>query len=507
MSALLVGLVMLAAGCVATARAASITVTGTPAGPPIPAGFLGISTQYKALEAYTGTNPASIDGAFVHLLGDIAPGQRPVLRIGGDSADWSWYPVRGQRRPPGVTYTIDPTWLKVARATALGLHGKLILDVNLEADNKAVAAGEARAMVSAIGRPNIEGLEIGNEPELYHHFAWYHTKAGAPVLGRPAGWSPPKYRAEFSAFAKLMPKVPIAGPVSGIGTWLEQLGTFLHDEPSVRLTTVHAYPLKHCSASHVVTIANVLSEAASRGFVSILRPYIATSHRDGRPIRIDELNAISCGGTEHVSNSFATALWMTDTLFGLARAGANGINVNSVPGAINAILNPVSVNGRSGIAVQPAYYGMLLFAQAAPPGARIVRVRGGLPPGLEAWATRDAGGTTRLVLINKSDHQAQSATVHVPGAAGPATIESLHAGGLASTAGVTLGGQGFGAATTTGNLPGDPARQLTTPLAGAYTVGVPAASAQMVTFSPPPGTLLMSALGAHALLASLLPDW
>jgi hypothetical protein len=491
----------------ARAGAADLTVTATPTGAPIPSGFLGISTQYKALEAYTGSNPDAIDPAFLHLLGAVAPGQAPVLRVGGESADSSWIPVAGQRRPPGVSYTITPDWLKVARATAQGLHGRLILDLNLEAANRAVAAGEARAMVRTIGRRYIGALEIGNEPELYHHFAWFHTANGTPVYGRPASWSPPEFRAEFASFADAMPKVPLAGPVSGLGTWLEQLPAFLHDEPSVGLTTIHAYPLKHCRASHVVTIPEVLSNAASQGFVAEVAPYVRISHAHGTPIRIDELNAISCGGTARVSDSFATALWMLDTLFGLARAGADGINVNSVPGSINAILNPVAAHGHAAIAVQPEWYAMMMFAQAAPPGARILRVTGARDADLRAWATRDSGGTVHVVLINQSGHTPESTTLHVPAVAGPATVESLSAGGLASTGDVSLGGASFGAATSTGELDGEPVRRLITPLAGAYAVGVPAASAELVTFTPPPGVLLISALRAPQLLSSLLGRW
>jgi hypothetical protein len=429
-----------------------------------------------------------------------------VLRIGGESADWCWYPVAGRRRPPGVNYTITSNWLKVVRATAQDLHGRLILGLNLEADNRGDATGEADAMLRTIGRRYIEAMEIGNEPELYHHFAWYHTVKGTPVPGRPASWSPPDYRAEFARFAHALPKVPIAGPVSGLGTWLGQLKTFLHDEPSVGLTTIHAYPLKHCRASHVVTIPNVLAGAASSGFVSEVAPYVRISHRAGRPIRIDELNAISCGGTARVSDSFATALWMINTLFGLARTGANGVNVNSVPNSINSILNPAPGRGDA-IAVQPEYYAMMMFAQAAPPGARLLRVHADLPSNVEAWATRDQGGTVRLVLIDKAARDGASTTIRVPATAGPATVEELHAAGLSSTGNVSLGGQTFGAATSTGTLTGTPQSRAVAPVGGAYTVDVPAASAELVTFSPPPGTLLMSALSRRGGLSSLLSSW
>ncbi len=486
------------------ARAASLSVTGRTTGSPIPQGFLGISTETQDLEQYAGTTPDSLDPAFIHLLGAIAPGQRPVLRIGGDSTDWSWYPVRGQHKPPGVTYTLTPRWLQVARATAQEINGKLILGVNLEADDRADAVGEADAMVHTIGRKYIDAIEIGNEPELYHHFAWYRTRSGAPVFGRPASWSPAEYRAQFASYARAMPKVPIAGPVSGFGSWLDQLGTFLDDEPSVALTTMHAYPLKHCTPSHVVTIPEVLADSASQGFVSQVTPYVRVARAHHKPIRIDEVNAISCGGTAGVSDSFASALWMENTLFGLAQTGVGGVNVHMVAGAINSILNPVRGGG---IAVQPEYYAMIMFAQAAPPGSRILHLDAALAPGEEAWATRDPSGTVRLVLINRSPNAAATTSVSVPGLAGPASVESLRAPGLAATQNVSLGGASFGRATSTGELTGATPSPALVATGGRYAVTVPPASAELLTFPPPASTLLASTLRAHRLLSPLISSW
>ena len=506
--ALVLGAVLMIVFGVARAQAADVTVAATPSGSAIPQGFLGISTEVQDLEAYAGTDAKAVDPAFLQLLGAIAPGQRPVLRIGGDSTDWSWYHVAGHPTPKGVTYTIKNRWLQVARATAQDLNGKLIVGVNLEANSTSDAVGEANAMVHTIGSSYIDALEIGNEPELYHHFAWYHTKSGASVLGRPASWSLPIYRAEFTTFANAMPRVPIAGPVSGIGLWLGHLGTFLDDEPKVSVVTMHAYPLKHCTPSHIVTIPQVLANSASDGFVSEVTPYVRVAQAHHKPIRIDEVNAISCGGTAGVSDSFASALWMENTLFGLAHTGVGGVNVHMTPGAINAILNPVHRRSGNAITVQPEYYAMIMFAHAAPPGSHIMRLHiAELPAYEQVWATRDASGTTRVVLIDKSAFHAADTTIHVPGAVGPATVEALRAHSLASTEGVTLGGQTFGDATTTGELADTPVTPTVLPVHGAYSVHMPAASVELLTFQPPAAKLLVSTLSAGNLLTPLMASW
>ena len=90
------------------ARAQAIGVSGAPYAQPLPPGFVGLSIELKALEQYAGSNPNAIDPVLVHLIEDTAPAQSPVLRIGGDSTDWSWWPVTHLARPGGVDTPSPP---------------------------------------------------------------------------------------------------------------------------------------------------------------------------------------------------------------------------------------------------------------------------------------------------------------------------------------------------------------------------------------------------------------
>ncbi|MGH2873871.1 MAG: hypothetical protein ACRDL5_15600, partial [Solirubrobacteraceae bacterium] len=393
-------LLLVACGSDVRARAAT-EITGARVGRPIPSGFLGLSIEIKSLEQYAGSDPAALDPVFLRLIEQIAPGQSPVLRFGGDSTDWSWWPVAGMKQPPGIRYTLTPTWISVARALAAQLHAKLILGVNLEADSAKLASVEARAMVSGIGRGAIAALELGNEPELYGVLGWYHTKSGRQIRGRPRSYDLADFISQYTQFARRMPAVPLAGPSSGAPTWLSMLGRFLSAEPRVRLVTVHAYPLKHCTKSTVVTIPQLLSESSSHGLAQLLAPYLEAAARAGAPLRVDEMNGISCGGTKRVSNSFASALWVLDTLFELARAGVSGVNIHTVPGTTNEILGPARVAGQWQMRVHPEYYGMIMFAQATPPGSRLLALRSPAPAGVKIWATRARDGAIHVVVINK----------------------------------------------------------------------------------------------------------
>jgi len=480
-----VAVAALAAGCAGSSSAQPdgtqvLTVERGTVGPAIPNGFVGLSMEYRGLETYTGLNPKAIDPVFEQLLRNLAA--KPVLRIGGDGTDWTWYPVPQVPQPPGGKYSLNPQWLQIAKSLAQSVDGRLILGINLEADSRAVAAGEARAFTSGIGRQSIDALEIGNEPELYGSFSWYKNAAGQHVDGRPHGYDFTDYLHDFSSFAAALGGDTLAGPSSGGPEILSQLGSFLHHEPRVKLVTVHAYPLKHCSAPNHVSIGQLLSNTASAGLANTLAPLVGVARHHGAALRIDEINAVSCGGQRGVSDAFASSLWALNTLFELARIGVQGVNVHTVPGTINEIIGAQLVNGHWQADVHPEYYGMMMFAQAAPAGARLLKVTWGGGTQVQAWATKAPDGRVRVVLINRQSGR-QTVDVKIPSGSGPATLERLQASSVQAESGVTIGGQSFGAESSTG-LPTGPAdTSSVSPVSGRYTVTLPAAGAAMLTLS------------------------
>ena len=478
----LVSTLLLTTGC--GAAQADVTVQAATTGRTIPSGFVGLSMELRGLAEYAGSDPKAIDPAFLALVSDIAPGQSPVLRIGGDSSDWTWWPVPGAPTPPGVRYTLTPNYLSVAHSVASALRAHLIMGINLEANNPRDAAAEGRAFVDRIGRRYLEALEIGNEPELYSSFAWYHTASGRGVLGRPPGYTETDYERDFANVVHVMPRIPIAGPSSGAPTYLANLGAFLRGEPRVKVATIHAYPLKHCRKSTVITIPELLANSSAYGFARALTPYVEVAHRNGKQIRIDELNGVSCGGARGVSNAFASALWVLDTLFELTRTGVDGVNIHTVPGITNEILGPSYAHGQWSVRVHPEYYGVIMFAQAAPAGSRLLALSAPSPSGVHTWATRAPDGDVRVVLINDRSRRPVTMRIRVPSVRGSGTLERLRGPSLGATQGVSLGGAGFGAATTTGRLAGKVVLDTVKPAGRAYTVTLPAASAALLTLAP-----------------------
>lgn len=461
------------------------SVGGGPTGPARPAGFLGLSLEYSALEAYTGADPSALNPVFVRLLRNLAPapGQPLVLRIGGNSTDATWWPVKGVSPPAGVRYALTPAWLADTRALAAALPAQLIMGVNLAAGSPRLAGAEAQAFLSGIGSGYVTALEVGNEPDVYGVFPWYRGRHGR-VFARAAGYGLSSFIGQLDQWRAALPNLPLAGPAAAELPWMSGLSTLLQAEPSLRTVTVHRYALQGCSGNpnspSYPSVANLLSDRSAHGLAAAIAPYVAAAHADGAQFRVDELNSAAlatCLGRVGVSNTFASALWMVDALFNLAKVGVDGVNVHSLPGAGYELFTFRRTAAGWQAFVRPDYYGMLLFAQAFPSGARLLPVRAPAGP-VKLWATSAPDGHTRVTLINK-DSRAHRVAVQLPPSGAPAEVEWLRAPDASARSGVTLGGQSFGAETGTGAL-GAPQLQPVRQLFGSYSVELPPYSAALL---------------------------
>ena len=473
------------------------TIAPTPLGASVPAGFVGVSLEYRTL---SGAERAGRRGDLVlaQLIRNLAPRQTPIVRIGGDSTDWTWWPVDGIRKPRGVTYDLSPAWIASARELALSTGARLILGINLEADNTMIAATEARRLIAGIGRRHVAGLEIGNEPELYSVLPWYHTRAGVAVFGRPPTYDLTDYAGEVAKFAGALPPVPLAGPSTGANQWIAGVGRLIAADRALRMVTFHAYALnpfgdafrgRDCSTplgdpAHP-TVTSLLASYASQGLMQQVSPYVAIARRHGLPFRVDEMNAVTCAGTPGVSNSFASALWVVNALFTLARAGVDGVNIHTWRHSDGKLFDFHLIDGHWVGTVAPEYYGLLLFARAAPPGSRLLPVQAPTGGPVQSWAVLAPDGGIRVVLINDSLSHVRWVLVRPPAASAQAALERLEAPSAYARAGITLAGQSFGTHTTTGLLTGRADVAVVRPTSGGYLVRLPAASAALLSILPP----------------------
>ncbi|MGI8430216.1 MAG: glycosyl hydrolase family 79 C-terminal domain-containing protein [Solirubrobacteraceae bacterium] len=459
---------------------ASVSPTG--GGPRVAPGFVGVSLEYRALHLYTGRDPSAVNPVFLDLLRGLTPGHGPVVRIGGNSTDATWWPIPGVIPPRGVTYGLTDGWLRTTRALASALGAHLILGVNLAAGRASFAAAEAHAFLQGIGRRYIEALEIGNEADVYTLLPWYFNRYGA-VHARSGRYDLAAFTHDFALWSAALPKVGLAGPAFAGSGWLGGLPQFLH-ATRTRLVTLHRYPLRGCirdpSSPSFASIPNLLSDRSSVGLAQSVIPYVAEAHHRRLPFRIDEMNSAACEGRSGVSETFASALWALDTLFSLARVGVDGVNLHTLPGAAYQLFSFTHSHGAWQAFVRPEYYGLLMFAQAAPSGSRLVPVSAPGGP-VKIWATRGSDGRIRATLINKDLSFSHEVQLQIPGASGVGSLERLQAPTVNSTTDVSLGGRTFGSLTGAGTLPEAPQTTPAVPLFGTYTIDLPPASAALLT--------------------------
>ena len=197
----------------ADAYSFNVGVTDSPHGQPVSSNFVGVALEFG--EIPTLATPQSVNPVFAALLKGLSPAGRPNVRIGGQSTDRVWWPVRGMARPLGVTYDLTSRWTAAAHAIAQATGAQYLLGINLEANRTRISQVEADQLVRAIGAKNIDALEIGNEPQLYTGVPWYrrqgdrvlpwYSQTGSPVYARPPSYNPEDFVGEVSRTLKVVP--------------------------------------------------------------------------------------------------------------------------------------------------------------------------------------------------------------------------------------------------------------------------------------------------------------
>ena len=397
------------------------SVGSNPTGQAMAQGFTGLSLEYGALHSYTGRDPDHVNPVLLNLMRNLAPGgQTTVLRIGGNSADKTWWPIRGQIPPGGINYALNPGWMRTTHALAKALGAKMIMGVNLAGGRPAVAAAEARALLAGVGRRSIQAFEIGNEPDVYGMFPWYRARDGRVFFARGHGYNLNRFIKQFSRWRAAMPTMPVTGPAFAELNWLSGLPKFMSAEPGIKMLTLHRYPAARVPHRHerprLPDDPEPARDRSSAGLAQQVAPYVTAAHKRGLQFRLDEMNSASCSGKPGVSDTFASALWVLDTLFNLASVGRRRGQRALASRARRTSCSRFQHTSSGWQAfVHPEYYGMLLFAQAFPPGAQLCRSTSTRTGSSRCGRPARRTSPTRVVLINKDPTTSYTVTLQVPG--------------------------------------------------------------------------------------------
>jgi hypothetical protein len=102
---------------------------------------------------------------------------------------------------------------------------------------------------------------------------------------------------------------------------------------------------------------------------------------------------------------------------------------------------------------------------------------------LKVWATIDAQGVVRIVLINKDETLQGVASVSLAGY-GTASVTRLTAANYQATSGISIGGQTFDGSQD-GTPQGTAFTEAAPASAGVYSVALAPTSAALLTINPP----------------------
>lgn len=454
----------------------TVTVDQQHPGAPVPERYLGLSFEVSALPEIARMGDR---GNLVAMLRSLGPG---VLRFGGISADTrtAWVDARTPK-PAWASTVVEAGDLQRLRAVAQQSGWTVLLTVGLAHYDPAAAAREIVAARAALG-PWLRGVEVGNEADAYAHHG----------LRRPAIWGHRAYQREVRAYMAAIRRA--AGPIALAAPGVSGSHAFARWAPGVAaalspvLLTGHHYPLG-CKQTPAPSIQRLLSPSVRAAEERSLQRYLSISRATGIPFRMDELNSVSCGGTEGISNVFASALWATGYIGRALSAGVTGLNFEGNPAwcrGYSALCAPTIAQLRSGaLHAQPLWYALLLARGLT--GQRPVSVHSAASSSddVSLSAFRAPDGSLTVLAVNAAAPGSPTARLALRVGSGYTSAGVTRLTGPAPEAGsgIALGGRTVGAS---GTLGGNPAVEAATAPAGVPTVEVPADSAALITLPHTP---------------------
>lgn len=380
-------------GCAQPANPAefALSLDRTAPGPAIDPAFLGFSYEKSAI------SKPLFRAANAELVGMFRALGRGVLRIGGNSVDQTSWQADG--RGGQAKFVARPDVDRLAgfvRATGW----RIIYAVNMGTNTPQLAAEEAAYAAGAFGA-DLLGLEIGNEPDVYH-------SNGV----RPRGYSYAQFQSEWQDFATAIrarsPGVVLTGPASAFDINGYTVPFAADHGADIQLLTQHYYRADGRKPTSTVDVL-LTADPKLPGKLSDMAKACA-SHRIAGGFRLAEANSYYNGGAPNVSNSFGGALWLLDFLATLAKGGAAGVNLHG--GGNWTGYTPIADNGQAVVEARPEYEAMRLFAPLL--GGRIVRSdvqAGGLA--LTTLAVARPDGAVLVLMVNRE--RARDLRIALPG--------------------------------------------------------------------------------------------
>jgi hypothetical protein len=452
----------------------NVTLAGN-AATAFPSYFVGFSMPSATLEEFAGTGTTTWP-SFVNLLSNLDPYVGPPSirsQLPGNSTDLNLLAAL----TTGAKYTSNSVTSYPQYFLTATQQYTLSSDLSY-----------VQGAISDAGSANVLGFELDNEPDEF-----------VPEGYRPTGWTYSDYLTETAGyqttFAPVIKAPQLIATAAAFDYWDVGLPAVMSQMSGQLSTfTAHRYALSACSST-APTVAQLLADSAAHDYYTRFAGLVQTL--GSVPVRVGEMNSVSCTGTAGVSNTLASSLWLVDTAFEAKLAGAAGFNLhsngslsNNGPYGNGAAAYDIGFNSSSGqLAVYAPFYGALFFAQAIQNGAKPLPVVIGQTSGnVKVWATIDASNAVRVVVLEKdTDSTSNTKTVTInlgTSYTKTGTVTTMWAGStgsVSSTSGISIAGQTFDGTTNGVLTPSTPSTTTVNGSGGTYTITVNDGTATILT--------------------------
>jgi hypothetical protein len=414
---------------------------GAGKGVSIPERFIGLS--YENMQLEDPTFFSAKNKGLVEQFRAISP--HGVLRLGGNTSEFSWWKARPTDTPPlrnvvlkngskpaNYLYAITPETIRELDSFLRATNWTCIYGLNLGYGTPETDIPEAKFVFETLG-PRLEYFQIGNEVD---NFPQYH-------LRERATWNVDVYLQEWLTIAravqKVVPRAKFGLPdVAADTNWLTRIAEqwrAVSDQPTVTTLSHHHYwsgPPSNPNANIERLMQPDIAAEKQAALTKAAAKLMNTAYR------MTEGNTIFRGGKYGLSDVFAAAIWGADYLLQLMSGGYSGVNLHGGSGHAQAVsvggtlvgeadmkdpnaphpkpfYTPIANEGTlagSGVIgklnakylLEPVGYGMKFAAAFA--GTTLLSIEFN-PAGVnaEAYAARTSKGRTLIAILNKDFNQ------------------------------------------------------------------------------------------------------
>jgi len=384
-----------------------VQVVNNRVSPPIGSDFISFSVEVDVILEWTDKYPNPPRASFINLMKQLGPA---VIRVGGDSTDYSWYNPNGLPYPPYRTrpfrYNITDIDIHSIYNSVQAFGGSVVFGVNFRpAENASYAINHLLAIDRIIGlnNPSIKAIEIGNEVDLYRGNG-----------DRPASFSPNDYYLEWKNYIQqiqsAIPHAPTrlyqGATYCCYNIFEDDLKNFITNyNQYMRTLSVHFYPdntnakttLLYQLSDQIAQEGPLLwtEKTKSGNFIKLANTY-------GIDVVIGEGNTNSEPGELGVCDVFGSAIWVIDEFLNEAKAGIRRYHIHTHELDLRT---PFYLNQGYPI-IRPVFYGLRFFAYllqgfVAPPQILETDPICVVDELIKTWAVLN-GEILKIVLIHKN---------------------------------------------------------------------------------------------------------